>query len=113
MRRPPARCRIPSGHTPRHPLFELPFFPLGNAAHHAGRRSHVILCIVGARYLVPSLSRPKFYQRRSYFTSFTSLASFTSSSSVPQQSSPSPAPPPCTPSPTHSVIHSAAAHSKA
>src|SRR5437879_3305584 len=78
MRQSLARCLIPSSHTPQHPLFELPFFPLGNAAHHAGSRSHAISRIVGTRYIVPSSAAPRFYQRRSTFTSFTSLASFTS-----------------------------------
>src|SRR6266850_315952 len=112
MRQSLARCLIPSGHTPQHPLFELPFFPLGNAAHHAGRRSHVISRIVGTRYIVPSSAAPKFYQRRTTITSFTSFASFTSSSSVLRQPQRCPAPRRRTPSPAHSAIHSAAAHSK-
>src|SRR5256885_691532 len=98
MRRPPARCRIPSGHTPRHPLFELPFFPLGNAAHHAGRGCHLILCIGGALYLVPSCSRPKFSQRQIYFPSFPPLPprpSFTPSSAVPKHQCPPPPPRRC------------------
>src|SRR5213075_454746 len=112
MRRPPARCRIPSGHTPRHPLFELPFFPLGNAAHHAGRRSHVILCCGGTILGALFVSAQILPETKLLYV-LSSLASFTSSRSVPQQSWPSPAPRRCTPSPTHSAIHSAAARSKA